>query len=88
MPSEHSAPAGSSEKVLGDHLSPSLTHLQQTLGYFDVALKLGEHWNSGPAQGAEATGSIGLCGFAKPLTSLQGSGFWRDTLGFSECAEA
>lgn len=43
MPSEHCT-SWKSEKVLGDHLrAHPLTHLQQTLGYSDVALKLGEH---------------------------------------------
>ena len=37
---------------------------------------------------AEATGSICLCGFAKPVTGREGSGLGRDTVGLGERAEA
>ena len=48
------------------------------LGYFKVALKLSERWNFGPALVSKATGSICLCGFAKPSTGLGGNGLGRD----------
>lgn len=70
------------------HPVPALTHPQPVLGYFRVTLKLSEHWNFGPALVSEATGSICLCGFAKPSTGLGGYGPGRDALGLSGCVGA